>query len=494
MSTRWLAACAAVLMVTVAPGAQAQTANWPSEAPPRPLPAREVKFPPYEIRTLSNGMQVVIVLHHEQPAVSMRLLVRAGGAYNPPGKPGVAALVASLLDQGTTTRTAEQIADRIDSIGGALGTGSGSDLSFVNAVVMKDSFGTAMDLLSDLVRNPSFRQDEIDRQKQQVMSGLTVSRTDPDYVANVLFDRLVYGFHPYGLPNSGTPESLATITRADLQAFHKSWFVPNNMILGIVGDVSSQEAFAAAERVFGKWARAELPATKLVEPPPPTRRVVVVDMPEAVQTEIRVGHLGIPRRHPDYVPMDLAIRILGGEGANRLHRVLRSERGLTYGAEADINAYKQSGDVLAETDTKTETTGEALKLVVEEFAKLQRERVGDRELGDAEAYLAGAFPLTIETPDAIATEVLNNVFYELPVEEIGTFSERVQSVRPDDIQRVARAHVYPDRLSVVLVGNARAFLSQLKAAGFGQVEVIPGEQLDLSSATLLRDPAPVPAK
>lgn len=494
MTTRWLTACAAALVLTVAPPARAQSADWPTEGPPRPLAAREVKFPPYEIRTLSNGMQVVIVLHHEQPAVSMRLLVRAGGAYNPPGKTGVAALVASLLDQGTTTRTAEQIADRIDSIGGALGTGSGSDLSFVNAVVMKDSFGTAMDLLADLVRNPSFRQDEIDRQKQQVMSGLTVSRTDPDYVANVLFDRLVYGFHPYGLPNSGTPESLSAITRADLQAFHKAWFVPNNMILGIVGDVSSQEAFAAAERVFGKWARAELPAVKLVEPPPPTRRVVVVDMPDAVQTEIRVGHLGITRRDRDYVPMDLAIRILGGEGANRLHRVLRSERGLTYGAEADINAYKQSGDVLAETDTKTETTGEALRLVVEEFAKLQRERVGDRELGDAEAYLAGAFPLTIETPDAIATEVLNNVFYELPVEEIGTFSERVQSVRPDDIQRVARAHVYPDRLSVVLVGNARAFLSQLKAAGFPQVEVIPGDQLDLSSATLMRDAAPAPGK
>jgi zinc protease len=476
---------AALLVATVA---SAQTAReWPTEPPPRPLPARQVKFPPYEVRTLANGMQVVAVAHHEQPAVSARLLVRAGAAQDPRGKGGVARLTAALLDQGTTTKSAFQIADAIDSIGGGLGTGAGSDLSFVNVVVMKDSFGLAMDLLADVVRNPAFADEEIDRQRQQALSGLQVSQNDPDYLASVIFDRLVYGFHPYGLPNGGTAESLAAIAREDLQEFHRRYFVPNNMILAIVGDVTNEEAFGAAERVFGRWPRAEVPAAKQTEPPSPTRRVVIIDKPDAVQTEIRVGHLGIPRKHPDYMAVDLAFKILGGEGANRLHRVLRSERGLTYGASADIQTLKQTGDFVAETDTRTETTGEALRLIFEEYSRLRRDRVHERELADAQAYLAGNFPLTIETPDAIATQVLNAVFYELPLEEIPTYRERVQAVTPDDVQRVARTFVFPDRLAVVLVGNATAFVDQLKGLGFGEYEVIPFDQVDLMAATLRRE-------
>jgi len=474
-------------LVLCASPASAQAVNWPSERPPQPLAAREVTFPPYEMRTLANGLQVITVLHHEQPAVSMRMLVRAGSVQDLPGKAGVANLAASLLDQGTTTKSAQQIADQIDFIGGALGAGSGSDLSFVNVVVMKDSFDVGMDLLADVVRNPAFAADEIERQTQQVISSLQVNRDDPDYVAGVLFDRLVYGFHPYGVPASGTPETLAAITRADLQAYHRRNFVPNNMVLAIVGDVTREEAFAAAQRVFGGWPRAEIEPLKTVDPPPPTRRIVIVDKPDAVQTEIRVGQIAIPRKHPDYLAFDLAVKILGGEGANRLHRVLRSERGLTYGASADTEARKQAGDYVAETDTRTDTTGEALRLMVDEFSRLPRERVFERELSDAQAYLAGSFPLTIETPNEIATQVLNVVFFELPVEEIGTFGQRVQRVTPDDIQRVARQYVRPDRLSIVLVGNASAFVPQLRRVGFSEFEIIPIGELDLMSATLRRE-------
>jgi zinc protease len=484
-----LLASAVCLLISglVAGEANGQAREWPSEPPPRPLPAREVKFPPYDVRTLDNGLRVVTVLHHEQPAVSVRLLVRAGAAQDPKGKGGLAMLTAALLDQGTTTKPAFQIADTIDFIGGGLGTGAGSDLSFVNVVVMKDSFDVAMDLLADVVRNPAFAPEEIERQKQQALSGLQVSAGDPDYLASVVFDRLVYGFHPYGLPNSGTAESLAGLTQADIRAFHARYFVPNNMILAIVGDVTRDEAFAAAERVFGRWPREDVPDVTTLEPPPPTRRVVVIDKPDAVQTEIRVGHLGIPRNHKDYMAVDLALKILGGEGANRLHRVLRSERGLTYGASADSQTLKQAGDFMAETDTRTETTGEALRLIFDEFARLRRERVHDRELADAQAYLAGHFPLTIETPDAIATQVLNAVFYDLPLDDISTYRERVQAVTPDDVQRVARQFLYPDRLSVVLVGNASGFLPQLERLGFTEYEVIPIDEVDLMAASLRRD-------
>jgi zinc protease len=467
--------------------AAAQARDWPSEQPPRPLAAHEVTFPPYEIRTLDNGMRVVAVLHHEQPAVSIRLLVGAGSAQDPMGKGGVANLMASLLDQGTTTRSAQQIADQIDFIGGDVGTGAATDLSFVNAIVMKDSFQTGMDLIADIARNPAFAPEEIARQKDQILSSLRVNADDPGYIADVVFDRLVYGFHPYGLPGTGTEDSLTSLTREDLQAFHRQYFIPNNMILGIVGDVTSDEAFAAAERVFGSWPRGTLPAVTPIDPPAPARRIVIVDKPDAVQTSIRVGQLAIPRKRPDYLTWDVTVKILGGEGANRLHQVLRSQYGLTYGAEANTEARKDAGDFVAETDTRTDTTGQALRLMVDEFSRLVRERVGQRELADAQAYLAGSFPLTIETPDQIATQVLNVLFYDLPVAEIGSFRERVLAVTPEDIQRVARQYVRPDRLSIVLVGNARAFASQLLELGFGAYEVIPVDQLDLMAPNFKRE-------
>ena len=483
----WILAVCAAFQVLGATSASAQARDWPSESAPRPLAAHDATFPPYEIRTLPNGMQVVVVLHHEQPAVSIRLLVRTGAAQDPRGKGGVANLTAALLDQGTTTRSAQQIADQIDFIGGDLGTGAGTDLSFVNAIVMKDSFQVGMDLVADVARNPAFAPEEIERQKDQVLSSLRVNADDPGYIADVVFDRLVYGFHPYGLPGSGTEETLAALTRADLQEFHRQYFVPNNMLLAIVGDVTSDEAFAAAQKAFGGWPRGTLPAPNPIEPPPSARRIVIIDKPDAVQTSIRVGQLAIPRKHPDYMAWDLAVKVLGGEGANRLHQVLRSQYGLTYGAEADAEARKDAGDFVAQTDTRTDTTGQALRLMVDEFARLVRERVGDRELSDAQAYLSGSFPLTIETPDQIATQVLNVLFFDLPISEIGSFRERVLAVTPDDVQRVARQYIKPDRLSIVLVGNARAFASQLIELGLGGYEVIPVDQLDLMSPTLKKE-------
>ncbi|HEY2907131.1 MAG TPA: pitrilysin family protein [Vicinamibacterales bacterium] len=468
------------------PAAAQTSAAWPLMDPPRPLPAHDVKFPPYDLQTLPNGLQVVAVLHHEQPAVSMRLLVRAGSAADPKDKLGLAKIAADLLDQGTTTKSAEQMNDAIDFIGGAMGAAASPDLSQMSIVVMKDSFETGMRMLSDMARNPAFSPIEIDRQKQQALSGLQVSLQDPEYIANAVFDRMVYGFHPYGLPQSGTPDTLAAITHSDLAAFHQQYFVPNNAILAIVGDVTAEEAFSTAKKVFGDWAQRDVVPQKFAEPPEPTRRVIVVNKPDAVQTEVRVGHLGIPRKHADYMAVNLAIRILGGEGSNRLHQVLRTERGLTYGAQAQFDTLKESGDFEAETNTRSEATGEVLRLIIDEFWRLQRERVSERELTEAKNYLTGSFPLTIETPDAIARQVLNVLFYGLPIEELQTIREQVNAVTVDDIQRVARTYLKPDRLSIVLVGNAAAFGSQLKGIGFPNVETIELDNLDLTTANFQR--------
>jgi zinc protease len=477
----FLSAVTALLTAQAIPSSQ-----WPRENAPRPLAARPVTFPPYEIRKLTNGLQVVLVSQNEQPAISVRLIVKAGAAQDPKNKLGVAMLTATLLDQGAGKRTAEQIADTIDFIGGVLGTGAGSDLSFVNAIVMTDSYEVALELMSDVVQRPTFTQEEIDRQRQQALSALKVSAEDPDAVAGQVIDRLIYGFHPYGLPGNGTVESLASLTRADFVDFHRSYFVPNNALIAVVGDIDPNEAMKGLEKYFGGWKPGPVPVMPMTEPPDATKRVIVIDKKDAVQTEIRVGHIAIPRKHNDYEAIDQAVKILGGEGANRLQQVLRSQRQLTYGASADLDTFKMAGAVVAETDTQTSKTAEALRVVVDEFSRLQRERVLDDELDGAQDYMVGHFPLTIEVPDAIATQVLNQLFYELPVEDLPKYRERVLRVTPDEIQRVARWFIRPSQLSVVLVGNADAFVKDLKGVGFGDFERIPIEQVDLLLADFQR--------
>jgi zinc protease len=483
---RTFAASGVAVLIGLSALARAQVTSWPGENPPRPLPSRPVSFPPYELRTLPNGMQVIVVMHHEQPEVTMRILVRAGGAYDPAGKRGTAALAGALLNQGTDKHSAQEIADTIDSIGGALDTGAGSDVTSASVLVMKDSFDVGMVLLADVVRRPVFAPEEIERQRKQMINNLGVSLEDPGFVAGAVLSRLIYGFHAYGFPDSGMPDTISKITREDLREFHRKYFTPNNSILAIVGDITADEAMTAATRVFGDWPRQAVQPPPIPDPPKPTRRIVVIDKPDSVQTAVRIGQLGVPRKTPDFMDLDQAIRILGGEGSNRLFRVLRSERSLTYSASADMNTMLLAGDIVAETDTRSEATAEAVRVIVDEFTRLQRERIGDAELAGAQAYMTGSFPLTIETPGAIARQVVNAVFYDLSLDELRTYRQRANAVTPDDVLRVARTYIQPDRLSIVMVGNAAVFKDQLAKAGFGKYELIALNELDLTAADFKR--------
>lgn len=484
-ATRGCLACLFVSMSMVVP-VNAQTIDWPNEDPPPPLLRREVVFPEFETRTLDNGLRVVYVGHHEQPAVNVRLLLRAGASSDPSDKLGVASLVGQLLDQGTTTRTAPEIAGVIDNVGGALVAGAAGELSFVNVLVMKDSFDLGLDMLADVTRQPAFAPQEIERQRQQVLSSLQVSYDDPAYVATVVFNRLVYGFHRYGMPSSGTPESVRAITRDDLVAFHRMHYLPNNAVIAVVGDVSAEEAFQGVERVLGDWERGELPAPRVEDVPAPTRRLVVIDRPGAVQTTVRAGHVALPRADPDFLAFDLAIKILGGEGGNRLGNVLRSQRSLTYAASADLAGRQLSGDFMAKTDTRSVATAEALRLTVDEISRMRRERVHPQELQGAQDYLAGNFPITIETPNAIATQVLEAILFGLDLDELERYPQRINRVTVADIQRVAEKHLKPASLSIVLVGDASTFVQDLPGVGFDQFENVSLAELDLSTADLRR--------
>ena len=484
------AAIAAVVTVPLALAAatSAQRVDWPREQPPPPLIRRNVVFPDYEVRTLPNGLDVVYVGHHEQPAVSVRMILKAGAASDPAGKPGVASLVGQLLDQGTRSRSAQAIADAIDSVGGVLAVGAARELSFVDVLVMKDSFDLGLDLMADVARHPAFANEEIERVRSRVLSSFQVNYDDPTYVAGVVFNRLVYGFHPYGMPQGGMPASVRAITRDDLVQFHRTHYLPNNAVAAVVGDVTADEAFAGIERALGDWEPSEVapPAASPEEIPTPTRRLVVINRPGAVQTVIHAGNVGVPRAGDDFLAFDLAIKILGGEGGNRIGSVLRTERALTYSASAAAAGRRVSGHFLARTDTRSAATAEALRLTVDEIARLRREQVRSGELRAAQDYLAGSFPRTIETPNAIAAQVLEALLYGLDLEAIERYPERINAVTPRDIQRVAEAYLRPGNLSIVLVGDAAAFLRDLPGVGFDRIEVVPIGQLDLTAADFRR--------
>lgn len=491
---RPLVLLAAAALVLVLPGpAAGQVRNWPSEKAPPPLPPRPSTFPPYQVRTLENGLTVVAVAQHEQPFVSAQMLVKAGAAYDPAGKAGLANLVAVLLDQGTATKTAGQIADAIDSAGGELTVLSGTDVTFAQVTVMTDSFGFGLDMLADVVRRPAFEAEELARQLQQLRSSLQVSYENPTYLADILFDRLVFGSHPYGQPGEGTLETTAAVTRDDLVAFHRRYYVPNNCILAIVGDVPAAESFAAAGRVFGGWERGDAGPPVLPAPPEPARRVVIVDKPGSVQSVIRFGHLGVPRNSRDFLAVDLGVRILGGEGANRLQRELRTARGLAYAASVDLDAYRHAGIIRGATDTRSVATAEVLRVSLDQFSKVVRETVREGELEDAKAYLTGSFPLGLETPGSISTKVLNALFHELPMKDLETYRERVSATTADEIHRAMRSYLRPDRLSIVIVGEAAAFAPLLRGVGIKDPEVIRAADLDLSEPTLTRRRPPVGA-
>ncbi|MHB8486540.1 MAG: M16 family metallopeptidase, partial [Candidatus Acidiferrales bacterium] len=271
---------------------------------PAGQPRSVFHFPSAATRTLSNGLRVFVVTDHRQPAVAVRLvLMSAGAIHDPAATPGIASMTADMLTQGTTTRSAQQFAEAIDFVGGHIDAGAGDDATSASLTVVSRDLDLGMDLLSDAVLHPAFAQEELERQRQQTLSALRVNYSDPSFLASAVFDRTVYGSSPYGLPGDGTPETVAKITRDDLMKFHDGNYAPDDALIAFSGDVTPERAFALAEKYFGAWQKKEIPQEEMAAPAPTTGlHFIVIDKPDAVQTQIRVGKLGIPRNNPDYIP------------------------------------------------------------------------------------------------------------------------------------------------------------------------------------------------
>ncbi|HEX3527628.1 MAG TPA: pitrilysin family protein [Thermoanaerobaculia bacterium] len=471
---------------TTAPATKKQT-------PPPPQPAKEVHFPAFEEKTLANGLRVIVIERHEVPAVGLQLLMQAGKAHAPTAKAGLADGTALLLREGTATRSAQQIAEAIDAVGGELSINGSWDSAYASVQVTSDQVGLGLDLLADVVLHPSFPAGEIERWRAQTLNSLQIQQQDAHYLADAVFERAVFGDHPYGLPEAGTPDSVRGITRDDLVAFHHAHYVPNGAILAVVGDIKAADAFARVERAFGGWARGrEEQVAPVHEPARDKPRILVIDKPDAVQTEIRVGQVGLAFKDPDHFTSEVYNSVLGEGASARLYEEVRRKRGLSYGAGTAFVAAYQPGWFKASTSTKSETSVEALQVTLNVIADMAKQPVPADELAARKTYLTGVFPLEIETPDGIAGKVLEAYKYGYDRKWLESFRDKLDAVTAEQVQTFAQKRIHPDHALAVLVGNAAAFKAGLEKA-FGPVEVIPIGQVDLLRSDL-RKPAEPAAK
>lgn len=457
-------------------------AQMPAAGAPRPF-----EFPKAASKTLTNGLRVFVVTDHREPAVAARLvLLSAGSIKDPSSMPGVAQMTAALLTQGTEKRSAREIAETIDFLGGTLQATADRDGTTITLDVVKKDLGTGMDLMSDAVLHPAFAPDELDRQRQQVLSSLQVQYADPNYLATLVFARVLYGNSAYGLPEAGTPRSVQEFRRDDFVKFHDANYAPNGALLAFAGDITPDEAFAITEKYFGLWQKtsvaADIPAAGSLTT---GQHIWLLDKPDAVQTQIRLGKFSIRRSDPDYLPLEVTNHIFGGSYNSRLNTEVRIKKGLTYDASSSLNAHRYAGSLSVNTFTRTETTVEALKLVMNLLGGMANGEITQRELNFARDYLAGVYPISCETAEQVADRVLIAAAFELPADYNQTYPAKVRAMSLDQVQATARKYFTVKDLDIVLAGNVGAFRDSLKKEfPDAQFVEIPFDQIDLVSPDL----------
>ncbi len=458
------------------------------QLPPSPAFPKAYVMPVPSVRVLPNGLTLVTIERRDLPLVTLRWVVKAGAESDPPRAPGTAQLVSALLNQGTTSRSAFQIAEAIDRAGGTIDTGADWDTSYAELSVLSDQTETAFDLLADMIRRPAFLPAEVERKRTQTLSALEVAYQDPGYVADTTFDDLTFAGTSYGHPQDGTTESVARLTPDDLRAFHDRYYRPENSILAAVGDISPDQASALAQKFFGDWPRAAAgegkPDLAHSSAEPSGLRIVAIEKPDAVQTEIRVGSIGVPRNSKDYVALTVANQVLGGPAANRLFSALRTRRGLTYGASSDLDCYQTAGSWEAKTFTRTTETVKTLKVMLSEVHDIHDHPITENELQTAKSYLIGHLALQFESSDSVAEQVLDLMVHGLPLDYWNRFPAEVEALTVQDVQAAIRRTLDPDRPVIVLVGNVSEFMKELKK--LGPARAIPLSALDFGSVNLER--------
>jgi zinc protease len=430
----------------------------------QPVHAQNVKLPPVTRMTWNNGVRVVLMEYHRAPTLRVIAVFPGGSSVDPTGKAGVAALTAQLLRRGTEKRAAPQIAEEIEFLGGALGSGADDDRLTISFNVLSKDADAGLDLFADVIRRSTFPADELERERQLIIASLQSLAENPGAVANRVATETVYARHPYGVFETIT--SLKAITRDDLSDYNRRFIAPNHMILIAVGDFKTADMMSKLRARFGDWQRRESEApAELPSPRPNPRRVVLIDKPDATQTHAQWTRLAFPRKHPDYFAARVAETMLGGGFTSRLTEEIRINRSLTYEIGSDFDLQLRGGDFSVSTFTKIETTRALIDATNAVLRRTAEKGFTAAELKKVKGYLSGLFAIHVQTPEALAGELADVAFYGLPDDYLQTYLSKLRAVTLADANRIARAYCKPEQLSLVLVAPAAKIKEQLKDVG-----------------------------
>lgn len=474
-SWHWLVAALGIALSTIPICRLSAQDSFPSK-PPAPAPLAPVRFPPFQEVALPNGMALLVVPNHEQPIISVNLSFRAGAIHDANGKEGTAELVAQLLTKGTPTRTAEQIAAAIEGVGGTLSASAGDDFLTVSADVLSDHADLAFELLGDVTRQAAFPQEELELARTQALSALALALSQPQTVADRFFSREVYGRHPYG--RSPTTGSYGAITQDDVKRFAAARLRPRGALLVIAGDVTLARARALAQQAFGGWVGAPAPV-----PPPPTppirsaTEILLVHRPGSVQGNVVIGNTTFPPTDSGYYAARVATQVLGGGVDARLFLILREQKSWTYGSYARLDRKRGLGNFVATFEGRTEVVDSALVEMLHQVDRMRTELVPDSELTNVKGFLVGSFPLTIETPQQIASVIANARLLGLGPDYVRLYRERLAAVTRLQLRAAAARTYRPKAMTIVVVGDGEQLSDRLKAIAPVRLVDIDGKPL-----------------
>jgi zinc protease len=442
-----------------------------SERAPRPVPgpARDYHFPHFERAVLPNGLRLVVAPIHRLPVATVLAVVDAGALWDPTGREGVASLVAKLLLEGAGALDGADLTEQFERIGATVEAGADWDAAVVSLTVTSQHLAGAVPLFADVLRRPTFRPREIDRLKGERLAELLQLRAEPRGLADEGFETAVYHARSrYSTALGGSQSSIESIGAADIARLHASRYTPSSTTLIVTGDIDMRAARALVEAHFGDWTGSAERSTQRADVPARESRATHhIRRPDSQQSELRVGHVGVPRTHRDYFDIVVMNAILGGLFNSRINLNLREAHAYTYGAFSAFDWRRDSGPFVASTAVRTDITAEAIMETLKEIDRMRAEPVSDQELTLATSYLDGVFPIRYETTAAVATALANQVIFGLPDDYFDTYRSHIRRVTVASVHAAAQHHLHPDRMQVVVVGDP-SIGEKLRALGFGE--------------------------
>ncbi len=449
---------------------------------PRPTPGapRPYRFPGFERRRLPNGLTLLLAAVHKLPIITVNAVVHSGASRDPEGKEGLASITAALITEGAGTLDGAALTERFERLGTGLDAGADWDATSLQLTVTPDRMRQALALLADVLTKPALPERELDRLREERCAELMQLRAEPRGLADEAFSRAIYAQGArYALPEGGSEHSVRAIALADAIAWHADHFRPANTTLVVVGDITADEGERFINETLGEWKGAASPPNRRLDPVDTAAetpsRLSVIARDGAAQTEMRVGHVGLPRMHPDYFAAAVMNAILGGLFSSRINLNLREKHGYTYGAFSAFDWRLASGPFVVSSAVQSESTAEAVREVLGEIERIRHADVTDEELSLAISFLQGVFPIRYETTAAIAGALANLAIYGLPENYFDDYRDRIGALRPADLRRAAQQHLRPEALRIVVVGERAVVEGPLAMLGYGAPTLVDAD-------------------